>query len=270
MATTIKDAYEITQIANGYQAIFQLGLQYRYKAICEEAIHEALERKSIGEIKLINILEHRVPFLDKVNQWNKFSKYSGGTLVEKCCHYFDLFNLFAQSKPVSVYASGSMAVNFRNFEYNDEKSDILDNAYVTVVYENEIRANFSLCMFSPMFYEEIIICGDQGRIRAYENEDFMRAARPKTHLEIMRGESKPSKITTPTYPWYIEESGHNGATFFEHIYFIDNIEGKDTSTASAEEGFWSVVIGAAAEKSIKQGKIINIEELIKENGIMFK
>jgi len=267
MATTLKDAHEIMELAEHHKKVFQLGLQYRYKAIYVEAIHEALERKSVGDIKMISILEHRVPFLDKVKQWNKFSKYSGGTLVEKCCHYFDLLNLFAQSRPVTVYATGSQAVNFINFEYKGEKSDILDNAYVTVVYENGVRASFSLCMFSPMFYEEIMICGDGGRIKAYENEDFLPAERPKTHIEIMCGERKPSRISTPTYPKHIEEGGHNGATYYEHIYFIDNMDGKKTTTATAKEAYWSVVVGAAAEESVKRGKIIYIDELLKENGI---
>jgi myo-inositol 2-dehydrogenase / D-chiro-inositol 1-dehydrogenase len=137
------------------------------------AFYEALERKSLGEIKMVNITEHRVPFLDKVKQWNKFSKYSGGTLVEKCCHYFDLLNLFSGSRPVSVFATGSQAVNFIEFEYNGEKSDILDNAIVSVVYENGIRASFNLCMFAPMFYEEISICGDEGYLKAYERQDFL-------------------------------------------------------------------------------------------------
>lgn len=267
MATTIKDAYEITQIAKNYNGVFQIGLQYRYKAIYIEAIHEALVRKSIGDIKMINILEHRIPFLDKVNQWNKFSKYSGGTLVEKCCHYWDLLNLIAHSRPVSVYATGKMAINFKEFEYDNEKSDILDSAYVIVEYENGVQASFNLCMFAPMFYEEIIICGDEGRLKAYENEDFMELARPKNHLEIMCGEKKPSKVTTPVYPKFIEESGHNGASFYEHVYFIDNIEGKKTNTATVEEGFWSIIVGAAAEESVKTGKIVYIDELLKRNGI---
>lgn len=267
MATTVRDAHEIMQIAAGYPAVLQIGLQYRYKAMYVESIHEALERKSLGEIKMVNITEHRVPFLDKVKQWNKFSKYSGGTLVEKCCHYFDLLNLFAQSRPASVFATGSQAVNFKNFEYNGEKSDILDNAIVSVVYENGIRASFNLCMFAPMFYEEISICGDEGYLKAYEREDFLSIPRPKTHLEILRGEKQPARIITPSYPSYIEESGHNGATFFEHVNFIDNLDGKPTNTASVAEGFWSVVVGTAAEESVKTGQPVVINELLSRNGI---
>jgi predicted dehydrogenase len=68
MATTIADAWEIAQTAKAHPAVFQIGLQYRYKPIYVEAIHAALERKTIGDIKTITILEHRFPFLDKVGQ----------------------------------------------------------------------------------------------------------------------------------------------------------------------------------------------------------
>jgi myo-inositol 2-dehydrogenase / D-chiro-inositol 1-dehydrogenase len=267
MATTLPDAYEILQLAEHYPAVFQVGLQYRFKAIYTEAIHEALERRTVGEIKTISILEHRIPFLDKVNQWNKFSRYSGGTLVEKCCHYFDLMNLFAASRPVQVYASGSMAVNFKEFEYAGEKSDILDNAFVIVDYANGVRASFNLCMFAPMFYEELIVCGDEGHLKAYEREDFLSVPRAKMGLEILNGESKPARLTTPAYPAHIESSGHNGATFYEHIGFMDNIEGKPARTATVEEGFWSVVVGAAAEESVKTGQVVKIEDLLARHEI---
>ncbi|MCB0153802.1 MAG: Gfo/Idh/MocA family oxidoreductase, partial [Anaerolineae bacterium] len=241
--------------------------QYRYKSIYTEAIHEALERRVLGDLKTISLLEHRAPFLDKVGQWNKFSKYSGGTLVEKCCHYFDLMNLFAQARPVSVFASGSMAVNFTEFEYGAEQSDIIDNAFVIVSYENGVRASFNLCMFAPTYYEELILCGDEGRLKAFENRNFMPEPVVKSYLEIMCGERRPSRVTTPHYPAHIEEAGHNGSTFYEHINFVDNIEGQATNTAKPEEGFWSVVVGLAAEQSVASGQVVNIAELLAENGI---
>jgi hypothetical protein len=181
--------------------------------------------------------------------------------------FFDLMNLVSQSKPESVFATGSMAVNFLHFEYDNEKSDILDNGFVIVTYENGIRANFNLCMFSPMFYHEVILCGDEGRIKASEYEDFLSGPRVKSHMEIMCGENKPARKTMPSYAPHIEETGHNGATYFEHVYFMDNIEGKETSTATAEEGFWSIVVGAAAEESVKSGGVVNIDEFLKKNDI---
>jgi predicted dehydrogenase len=262
MATTVEDAAEILRLSTDYPAVLQIGLQYRYKAVIVEAMHEAFERKSIGDIKMVNIVEHRLPFLDKVNQWNKFSKYSGGTLVEKCCHYFDLLNMFAHSKPARVYATGSMAVNFKDFEYNGEKSDIIDNAIVSVEYDNGVRASFNLCMFAPMFYDELSLCGDEGYLKAYDKEDYLTVPRPKAYLEVLRGEARPSRICHPGYPSYIEQSGHSGSTFYEHVNFINNIEGKPNIAATVEEGFWSVVVGVAAEESIKRGKVVQIDEIL--------
>lgn len=267
MATTVPDAHAIMQLAERHAAVFQIGLQYRYKPIYVEAIHEALERKAIGDIKLISILEHRFPFLDKVRQWNKFERYSGGTLVEKCCHYFDLMNLFAGSRPVSVYATGSAAVNFLDFEYAGERSDILDNAFVVVTYANCVRASFNLCMFAPMFYEEMVLCGEDGRLKVSENEDFLPLAETGTHLEIKCGDRKPSRVGAPCYPSFIQGSGHHGATYFEHVNFVDSIEGNPTTAATAAEGFWSIAVGAAAEASVKTGQPVLIDALLRENGI---
>ena len=60
----------------------------------------------------------------------------------------------------------------------------------------------------------------------------------------------------------IQESGHSGGTYYEHVYFVDNILGETTSTASVEEGFWSIVIGLAAEESLKTGEKVNIENFL--------
>lgn len=268
IATTVQDALAITQLAEAHPSVFQVGLQYRYKSIFVEARHEALTRQTLGTLKTLSMQEHRIPFLDKVNQWNKFSQYSGDTLVEKCCHYFDLLNLLAQARPVRVYASGSQAVNFKDFTYNGQASDILDNAFVVIDYANGVRANFSLCMFAPMFYEELIICGDGGRLHAWEQRDFSVSGHGLvSEIDIICDESKPSRRITPAYPHWIEESGHSGATFYEHVYFIDNIEGKPTTTASAREGLWSVVVAAAAQESIKRGQVVVIADYLAELGI---
>ncbi len=161
-----------------------------------------------------------------------------------------------------VFASGNMAVNFTEFEYDGEQSDILDNAFVIIDYENGIRANFSLCMFAPMHYEDLIFCGDEGRLRAWEQSDFLPSGDLHSHLEIMCGENRPSRRIDPAYPSWIEESGHSGATYFEHVYFIDNIEGKPTNTASAREGLWSIIVAGAAQEAIKTNQAIVVNEYL--------
>jgi hypothetical protein len=138
---------------------------------------------------------------------------------------------------------------------------------VIVTYANGVRASFNLCMFSPMFYEEMVLCGDDGRLKVSENEDFLPGGQPDTYMEVKCGDRKPTRTGSPCYPAFIQSSGHHGATYFEHVSFIDNIEGKQTASATAAEGFWSIVVGAAAEQSVRTGQPVLIDELLRENGL---
>ena len=267
IATTVRDAHKIRQMADNHSAVFQVGLQYRFKPQYTEALYELLTRKTVGAVKTISMSEHRMPFLDKVGQWNKFARYSGDTLVEKCCHYFDLMNRVADARPKTVYAVGSQAVNFTDLERDGARSDILDNGMVIVTYENGVTASFNLCMFAPMFYEELVVCGDEGRLKATEHEDFLPHNLPITQLEITTLDDRPSRTTTPMYPSLIQHSGHQGATYVEHVEFVDQIEGKPSRAASAEEGFWSIVVGAAAQASIKAGRPVEVEAFLSGHNV---
>ena len=264
MATTIEDASEIVRLVDGYPSFIQIGLQYRYKAQYVEAIHEALERKTIGDLKTISISEHRPPFLDKVKQWNKFSRYSGGTLIEKCCHYFDLINLFAQSQPKNIYASGGKAFNFIDFSYNGKNSDIDDHAFVVIEYQNGIKANFTLNMFCPDFNEELILCAEKGRIISSEKYSPKNDGYSNARIQIELGEDGSSRDSMVSYPSEIEKSGHHGATFFEHIELIKKLNGEPSNSATVIEGLWSVVIAGAAQKSIETGSQIDVDDFLKK------
>ena len=265
IATSLSDAAKIIDIAGGHPSFIQIGLQYRYKSQYMEAYHEALERKIIGNIQTISLSEYRPPFLDKVNQWNKFSKYSGGTLIEKCCHYFDLMNLFAGSYPKTVYAIGGKAVNFLDFSYKDQSSDIDDHDFVLLEYQNGIRASFTLNMFCPDFYEEMVLCGQRGRIVTSETFNFKNSESAEARISVQSGENVSSRESIVSYPRIIEQSGHHGATFYEHIELIKQLKGEPSSCATPIEGLWSIAIAAAAQESIASGKQIIVSDFLEKN-----
>lgn len=259
MANTIRDAHAVWQFGQDYDAVLQIGLQYRFKPQYVEALYEIEQRRTIGLVKTIQVVKHRLPFMDKVDQWNKFARFSGNTLVEKCCHYFDLINLTAGGLPQTIYAVATDAVNFTDFEKDGARSDILDNGLVTLVYENGVTAAFNLCMFAPAYHEELIVCGSEGRLRATERRDFLPHQLPTAELEIATIDRRPSRTIQPMYPQIIQESGHLGATYIEHVEFINQIEGQASTAATAEEGFWSVVVAAAAQESIKSGRPLDLQ-----------
>ena len=267
MATELQDAAEIVRANEAYESFIQIGLQYRYKSQYLEAFREALDNRALGQIKTVSVSEYRPPFLDKVDQWNKFARLSGGTLVEKCCHYFDLINLLAEARPQRVYASGGQAVNFVDFERNGVKSDIDDHAFVAIDYANGVRASFTLNMFCPDFAEELIVVGDAGRLKAEEYHDIHRSGSGNASLTIKLGENGLSKTSDLTYPRAIEQSGHHGSTYFEHIALMDRLEGKEVDSATPRQGMWAMVVASAAQQSLATGEPVDVDTFIADNDL---
>lgn len=125
------------------EIVVQVGLEYRYMPPVAKLI-DIVKSGTLGQVRMVAIREHRFPFLVKVllavflpaihtsplivfrcynlqvNNWNRFNCNSGGTLVEKCCHFFDLMILFAAANPVRVMASGAIDVNHKNEVYDGQ------------------------------------------------------------------------------------------------------------------------------------------------------
>ena len=267
MATTLVDADAIVKANDAYPSFIQIGLQYRYKAQYIEAFHEVQQRTSVGVVKTISMSEYRPPFLDKVGQWNKFNQYSGGTLVEKCCHYFDLINLLADAMPVRVYASGGQAVNFLDFQKDGVPADIDDHAFVIIDYTNGVRANFTLNMFCHDFTEEMVVTGDRGRLIANELFNVHQQQPSKATIVLEKGEWGASKQTDVTYAREIEKSGHHGATYYEHVAFVDQLDGKACESATPVQGLWSMIVASAAQHSIKTQQAVDIRAFMLDNNL---
>jgi predicted dehydrogenase len=206
-------------------------------------------------MKMMSIREHRFPFLVKVDNWNRFSRNTGGTLVEKCCHFFDLMNLAVGSRPVRVMASGGQDVNHLDEVYDGEQSDILDNAYVIVEYANGVRTMLDLSMFAEggQHEQEITVVGDRGKLDAYipGNGKIFIGNRDSRSVQ---------EIDVPTDPDIAHMGFHFGASFIECKRFVDAVINNTPPEVTVADGLWSVVIGAAAHKSIDESRPVLISE----------
>jgi len=261
MATTLADAIHIAEIASNYPNVIQLGMQYRYKSQYLLA-RTALEAGDLGEVKTVSMSEYRPPFLGKVDEWNKFATFSGGTLVEKCCHYFDLINRVAQSTPKRVFASGGQAVNFLDFEHNEKRSDIDDHALVIVEYENGVRGQFALNMFSEELYEELVVGGSRGRLHAWENASFKPGKPSSANIKVEVPDHPAYEAIACDYPESIERTGHYGSTMFEHDRFISALRGESSDAATASEGLWAIITAWMAQRSIETGEVVDVRQAL--------
>ena len=54
---------------------------------------------------------------------------------------------------------------------------------------------------------------------------------------------------------------HHGSTFYQHLAFLRAIRNNAKADVSVNDGMVSVAIGEAAEKSIKEKRVVKINEL---------
>lgn len=254
MCTTVDDCIAIVEAQKKRTALTWVGLEYRYMAPIAELVRQ-VHSGVVGDLKMLAIREHRFPFLVKVENWNRFSKNTGGTLVEKCCHFFDLMNLVVGAKPLRVMASGGQDVNHLDEYYNGERSDILDNAYVVVEYDNGVRTMLDLSMFAEGSRNEQEICavGSLGKVEAFIPGDG------KVLIGQRQGRSV-REVEVGMDPDVAHVGFHFGASYLECKKFVDAVVNGDSPAVTVEDGLWSVVVGAAAHRSIEQRRSVNISE----------
>ena len=248
LCTTVADCRRVLAAAATHGGIAWMGLEYRYMPPVARLI-ELVDGGAVGAVRMVAIREHRFPFLEKVDDWNRFNANTGGTLVEKCCHFFDLMNRIVGEHPTQVFASGGQDVNHLDEIYDGRRSDILDNAFVIVDYPSGCRAALDLCMFADATHnqEEVSVVGDTGKIEALIPEGVVRTGR--------RGEHGIGAVETiPVSDARIAVEGdHHGSTYLEILGFRDAIRAGTDPEVTLDDGLLSVAMGEAAHRSIDTG-----------------
>jgi len=211
---------------------------------------------------LFAIREHRFPFLKKVGDWNRFNEKTGGTLVEKCCHFFDLMRLVVGAEATRVYASGAMDVNHLDESYDGRRPDIIDNAFVLVDFDNGVRAALDLCMFAEgsSWQEAIAATGDKAKIEAFVAGPARFAPDGKERLAEIAISPRDSKVerreAVAVDETILAAGDHYGSTFYQHRRFLDFVRHGGRPEVTLEDGTKAVAIGAAAEESARSGHVV--------------
>jgi predicted dehydrogenase len=264
--TTLEDAHALAELGRHYPAPIWVAMEYRYMPPVTRLAEEVHSQAHTGPVTMLTIREHRFPFLVKVGDWNRFNRYTGGTLVEKCCHFFDLMRHLTQSEPVRVYASASVAHNHRDERYPDGTPDILDNAYVLVDFASGQRAMLELCMFAEgaRYQEEISVVGPIGKAECFVPgpgrfwpEHLGEAPVPKVVISP-RHPKGPRELDVPVDPVALAAGDHNGSTLYQHQRFNAVVRGQGQVEVALRDGLAAVMIGLAAQESARIGQAISL------------
>jgi len=258
------DAARVAALAASYPAPVWVAMEYRYMPPVAHLVRHAAE--ATGGVRMLTIREHRFAFLQKVGDWNRFNRNTGGTLVEKCCHFFDLMRLIAGADPLRIMASGGQAVNHLDETYGGQTPDIWDHAYVIVEFAGGLRAMLELCMFAEgaRYQEEISAVGPTGKIECLVPGPgrFWPAhlgAPPVPRVIVSpRDPRGPVEQDVPVDPALLAAGDHNGSTWYQHRGFADVVLGRRSPAVSLRDGWWAVAMGQAAQASATTGQAVAV------------
>ena len=273
LVTKVADGVEMIERENerrqkGRKGIVWVAQEYRYMPPVAEMIRIA-HSGGVGTLHQVAIREHREPFYPKVGNWNRFSANTGGTLVEKCCHYFNLMDLILKEKPTRVFASGGQRVNHLDESYDGKRPDILASAYVIVEYPSGARASLDLCMFAEnsIDNEHVLIVGNQGKLESLLPSGVLRYGRREDwgRREVWgqpsgTGKGVAVRQVRDTNIKYLGQ--HFGASYVEHQKFAHAVRNGLPPEIPLEEGLRAVATGLAAHKSIDEGRVVALSEVL--------
>ena len=236
-------------------------------------------------------------------RWNSRMAKSGGLLLHKCTHHFDFINWVINAVPKKVSAFGKLNVygkngefrgeNCRNCEHTEkcpfyyklsdfekqfyaeqekydgyykdgcvfsEEIDIYDTVSVNVLYDKGQSMSYSLNAAAAYEGWRVAINGSKGRLEAFS---------PYTGFQAKAGNTiKVFDLNNNMTEYEAEEleGDHGGSDdLMRDAIFGDNENHADPLGRAADisAGVNSLMIGAAANVSIKQGIVADIDELLK-------
>lgn len=248
MGITVEECNDMIRTAKDTGKILQVGLQLRYAGFYQK-VHSLLRDGAIGKLKFVWFNEFRGdwakqstdPEEDNRINWRFHEKLSGGTLLEKSCHYFDLFRWLIGTEPVRVAATGGV-----NFYKNGRET--LDHASVIVDFQGDCKATHGLSMYSP-HRQDFVLIGERGALDLdfQAGDIFLRREGKKD--EVLKADVSDK-----------DNGGHVG-TYEMHESFLDCIKTGKPPLTDPVAGKESIRIGLAAEKAVRERRWVDMTEI---------
>lgn len=255
LCISVEECRRVIAAQDSRSAMTWMGLEYRYMPPIARLVEE-VRAGSVGNVRMVAIREHRYPFLVKVGDWNRLNRNTGGTLVEKCCHFFDMMCLITGQQPVRVMASGAQDLNFLDEVYEGERADMIDNAYVIVDFDGGARGLLDLCMFAEgsKNEQEVAVTGDSGKVEAFLPDSTVRIGARGDGHDVTELTVEDDRIRV--------QGSHWGSSYLELLEFADAIRAGTPPKVTLDEGLMSVAIGVAGQLSIDEGRAVMMSEVL--------
>lgn len=305
----------------------QVAFNYRW-APFRTKVRELIASGTIGRVRSVNLeyLLDTCHGADYFRRWHAEMAESGGLLVHKSTHHFDLVNWWLDAIPAQVFAAGDLVYygranalargdeklaaharyldapaaddpfhldlrgseSFRRLYLEAEGDsgyirdrnvfregiDIYDQMTAIVRYRTGEILTYALTAYSPREGMRVVLNGDRGRIEYHEftGSHMNRAVSSGDFQHEQHGSAEAAGEHIRVYPHFAPSyevpmppaSGPHGgadAVLHEHLFAATPPADPWRRHAGHEQGAASVMVGVAANASIKTGLPVRLLDL---------
>ncbi|WP_160036318.1 Gfo/Idh/MocA family oxidoreductase [Paenibacillus sp. An7] len=293
---------------------------YRYAPHHTKA-RELIMNGTIGDVHSVHFewLLNTRHGADYFRRWHRDKRNSGGLLVHKSTHHFDLVNFWIGSQPETVFAFGdllfygkenaenrgeshpyqratgnehakddpfalhldeneSLKAMYLDAEHEDgyqrdqnvfgDGISIEDTMGVLVKYKNRAVLTYSLNAYMPWEGYRIAFNGSKGRIEMnIVEQSYVNAGGDRANEGALQGHSiKVFPMFDAPYLVDVEEGegGHGGGDpVLLNDLFGEPVHDPFNRAANHVDGARSILTGIAANKAIRTGLPVQIDDLVK-------
>ena len=251
-----------------------VGLVLRYSQHAR-SVRDLLNKNLIGNVVSIEASEHIMPWHGGffMRNWRRKEKYSGGFILEKCCHDIDFYSMIVNSRPIKVASFGGRnsfipenqpkdsiqeytKYNLEGWEARkevfDSDADIVDHQVAIIEYENGATLAFHTNMRVPDEFRRFAVIGTNGMVEG----DFVRGYL-KAH------DQKNNIILDENYgAAFGEIKGHYGADSLMLKDINDHLINSKISElpVGVIDCMEAGLVAMKIDESRKTGKIIDMKE----------
>ena len=183
-----------------------VGLVLRYSQHAR-SVRDLIDKKVLGNIISMEASEHIMPWHGGffMRNWRRKEKFSGGFMLEKCCHDIDFYNMIAgcRVKRVASFGGRNSFIpqnkpedDLEEFsKYNlfgweakenvfDSDADIVDHQVAIIEYENGATLAFHTNMRVPDEFRRFAVIGTEGMIEGDFVRGFLKAHDNKNNVVL--------------------------------------------------------------------------------------
>lgn len=224
--------------AEAQSVVFATAMQMHYRSRYHR-MRALIDEGKIGAPVMGWCVEYRHPFAE-TKDWVWQRIRSGGAIVEKNCHHYDILDLWLQGNPTTVYASGGIAKHKTPYAM---PSDIVDHAFILNDNDNGTRAMVEISfMMTQTYNRHMGVQGTEGRMWVDKKDGEL--------IHVLSGTGEHLTI---------EDTGEiRGGLYGD---FIDCMKHRKEPLVGADRARKSLLIPMAAEISLAEKRVVHVSEL---------